>query len=637
MAKSDEERLLVLVEARIRDLEKNMAKASYTADKNFDRMRRSSRTATRAMERDMQRSTSAMNKALATTTAQIGSFGKVFAGGLIGGLTIAGLTAIVSRVRDVAGSVAEVGYQAKVAGVNVRSFQELKYVAEQNRIGIDALTDGLKEMNLRADEFVFSGGKSGSAAEAFKRLGYDAETLAIRLKNPSALFAEIIGRLQQLDKAGQIRVADEIFGGTGGEEFVKLIDEGERGIRRMIGTANDMGLVMDEELIDKAADLDQRFADVADTVETVLKQAIVNAASALAAFIDQFRDFENRSSRNLEAKQAELAHERFNLENQILQAENNPKLTNQQRRRTLNNLNRQLNEKNKQDAEITSVLNDRLYPPGSDSDTTDLAPITVTTSGSGGSKKRGGGGRGGRSVDQDRRAVERMIQALQDEQKTLAMGEREKEIFNNLRRAGEAATEQERQAITDLTGAIYDQRQAQEQAAETADFFRQTAYDSFMAIIPAIETGNAALDNFLNTLIQAAAQAALFGDGPLGGLFGGGLFSAIIPKNADGTGFFKGGPSIVGERGPELVNLPRGSEVIPNHRLGSSGTAGNASAAVEPIKVSNHFSIDARGAQQGVAEEIQRALDRAAPGIVRQSVQATDAAMRKSKQFGGMG
>lgn len=37
-----------------------------------------------------------------------------------------------------------------------------------------------------------------------------------------------------------------------------------------------------------------------------------------------------------------------------------------------------------------------------------------------------------------------------------------------------------------------------------------------------------------------------------------------IPKNATGTYGFQGGASIVGENGPEIVNLPKGSGVIPN-------------------------------------------------------------------------
>jgi hypothetical protein len=47
-----------------------------------------------------------------------------------------------------------------------------------------------------------------------------------------------------------------------------------------------------------------------------------------------------------------------------------------------------------------------------------------------------------------------------------------------------------------------------------------------------------------------------------------------IPGFAEGVTNFRGGTALVGERGPELVNLPRGSDVIPNHALGGMGAGG---------------------------------------------------------------
>ncbi|MCD1634541.1 hypothetical protein K7H91_12235 [Martelella mediterranea] len=502
----DEKRLLVTFEARMTKYERDLERTKRATSKNF-----------RAMRKEAETSASRIDKAMSGALSNVGAMLK---GGLIGALTVGGVAQITRTFAGYARSVAEVGDQAETAAMKVKDFQELKYVAEQNRIGVDALTDGLKEMNLRADEFITSKGKSGSAAEAFKRLGYDADTLAIKLKNPSALFAEIIGRLQQLDKAAQIRIADEIFGGTGGEQFVRLIGQGEQGIRDTIQAANDLGVVMDEDLIRKAEDLDEQFQTVATTVGTTLKKAIVEAANALVLFINAFREFENRSNASLEFKQAELAHERSSLEDQILETKNNPRMTDQQRRRTLNNLNRQLNEKNKQDEEITRILNDRLKPKDDDSDTTYLESFEVVTNGDGGSGG-GGGSRRSSSIDREREGVERLIQALKDEYDALGMTEEQKRIVHNLRRAGETATARERDQIAQLTSAIHTEEEAQARAAEQAAFFRDTAYDGFMALVPAINTGNAALDSLINSLIQATAQAALLGKGPLAGLFGG--------------------------------------------------------------------------------------------------------------------
>lgn len=43
-----------------------------------------------------------------------------------------------------------------------------------------------------------------------------------------------------------------------------------------------------------------------------------------------------------------------------------------------------------------------------------------------------------------------------------------------------------------------------------------------------------------------------------------------VPYLAEGTDYFQGGMAIVGERGPELVNLPTGSRVTPNDKLGGN-------------------------------------------------------------------
>jgi len=66
---------------------------------------------------------------------------------------------------------------------------------------------------------------------------------------------------------------------------------------------------------------------------------------------------------------------------------------------------------------------------------------------------------------------------------------------------------------------------------------------------------------------------AIFGD--VGSTGGASDFFAYLGKLlsgsfANGTNFAPGGLALVGERGPELVNLPRGSAVTPNHKIGGS-------------------------------------------------------------------
>ncbi|MEP0239031.1 MAG: hypothetical protein ABJL28_13715 [Marinomonas sp.] len=93
--------------------------------------------------------------------------------------------------------------------------------------------------------------------------------------------------------------------------------------------------------------------------------------------------------------------------------------------------------------------------------------------------------------------------------------------------------------------------------------------DSAMESIAAIDSlANAAKGGSFLDILSSVIGLGL----QLGSI---GAFGSSVAKNinatkgyADGTGYAPGGVAIVGERGPELVNLPRGSEVVPNHQLG---------------------------------------------------------------------
>lgn len=306
---AETEQLVVALEARIRDFERNFTRANKTANDNFGRI-----------EKRAKHSGDALEKSLGGAVSRVGgvlkNFGAGFAGGILGGLSVAGLQRIASAVGDVAKNVAMIGSNAKMAGLSNRAFQELSYVAEQSRISVGALADGMKELALRADEFITTGG--GSAAESFARLGYTADELKVKLKDPSALLVDIIARLQQLDKAAQIRIADELFGGQAGERFVELLDRGADGIRAMIAEAHSFGLVLDDDVIAKADEIDRKFNLISRTIGTKVKGAIVSAVGELLEFVDTLRDVEERQSATLGNQLSELGMRRLENENAIL-------------------------------------------------------------------------------------------------------------------------------------------------------------------------------------------------------------------------------------------------------------------------------------------------------------------------------
>lgn len=229
--------------------------------------------------------------------SRVSGLGRAFVGGLAAGVVTSAFAGITGSVTDTIRSIAQLGDEAKRAGVPLKDFQEWKFVAEQNRIGVDQMVDGLKELNLRADEFAVTG--SGPAAEAFQRLGFGAAQLKEKLKNPSDLMLEIIGRMERMDKAAQIRIADEIFGGSAGERFVELLGQGESGLRQTIARAHEVGAVLDSEMVNKAADLDRRFTELTARIGNVGKAVAVNVAGAASSAFTLLDDLGRKADMTL--------------------------------------------------------------------------------------------------------------------------------------------------------------------------------------------------------------------------------------------------------------------------------------------------------------------------------------------------
>jgi hypothetical protein len=111
----------------------------------------------------------------------------------------------------------------------------------------------------------------------------------------------------------------------------------------------------------------------------------------------------------------------------------------------------------------------------------------------------------------------------------------------------------------------------------------------------------------INEIAAKNIAKAIFGDKGSGGGFFDDIFKSIgsfLPAFAGGTSFAPGGMSLVGERGPEIVNLPRGASVTPNNRLGGNVVSINVNVPAG----TNSASADRIALVTGQA--VQRALRR---------------------------
>ena len=195
-----------------------------------------------------------------------------------------------------------------------------------------------------------------------------------------------------------------------------------------------------------------------------------------------------------------------------------------------------------------------------------------------------------KAADREREAVVKLIADLEFEASLVGKTAVEKEKMIAVRQAGAAATDTEKQKIEALVEATYKQNEAWEKSQDALQELNDMGREFAGTLVSGMLDGASATEVLADALRRlgerflSSGLDALFGGGGFGGLFsgmfgGGGKsdpWSGLrIPGFAKGTNFAPGGLALVGEEGPEIVELPRGTQVTPNHMLGQAG--GNSS------------------------------------------------------------
>lgn len=277
--------LLITLEARMTKYERDMARAIKGTNDNFKKMEGRAQQSARNMERSMGRASASIGEKLEGMFAPLMKGGAVVAG--VGGAAIA--------LKEIADSIAEVDREARKAGVSSKVWQQWTYVATATGASIDGVTDALKELNIRGDEFARTG--KGSAEEAFQRLGYTATDVAAKLKDPSRFLDEIIGKLQQMDAAAQTRILDEVFGGTGAEQMAKVLGLSVIEIQNM---RNEAATFTDEQ-IESAKKIDREFSTMWRNFTVYAKQAAIEGVNVASKVIDAINNPGDPGGKKLQA------------------------------------------------------------------------------------------------------------------------------------------------------------------------------------------------------------------------------------------------------------------------------------------------------------------------------------------------
>lgn len=582
----DLEKLVVSLEANLKQYERELARAQGTTVK-----------ALRKIEQDAQKSATRVEGAF----SKLGASFKGFALGAVGALSIERL---VSAAGQAVRSVAKIGDQARQAGVSAEALQKIGFAAEQAGSSIDAVASGMAMLNKRVAEAKANGGDLARLFAA-NNLTFSDDPAENFLK-----VADLVKNARsEIDKT---RIATLALGRSGAE-FIQLLEGGSAGIRAMGAEASDLGAIFSNEVVARAKEIEDRFTALQRIVDTQIKGAFVSMADETVRSLDDIKSAMDRLGEPI----AELFG--FMQEIDSFVREYGP-FSDRARQGTLFG-GQTVNRAGKSD-----LMANRSVP---------TAPVRAGRTRAGTQQDA--------QVDAYRRAqqaIEDYVSGLRDESRqleieiaTIGMSNAEKakyvaiaNLSADVSAKQRAAAEAEAAKIAELT-TRYEALQRQQELIESLQGdFRDALGGLFQDIgagVKPIDALTAALGRLAqrlgDTLINAGLDSLFGGSGAggllagifhAGGVAGAGISGRRVPALA-----FAGAPryhagGIAGLAPNEVpAILQRGERIIPR-----GAGAGSVNLSFAPV-INMQGNVDDRRMRAILAEQ-QRAFERRVPGIV---------------------
>ncbi len=535
---TDVERLAVLIEANTKSYERAMKRVISRTE-----------GATRRSARSLGR----LEKATSRAGAAAQAFATRFLAGFGIGAGVAGILGAADAVQNMTAEMSKLVDVADKVGVTVEQLQELRFAGEQNSVAFNTTDMALQRFSRRIAEAANGSGELLPILKANNLELRDSDGNLRPLIDILKDYADLVRNAGS--NSEQLLLSFKAFDSEGAA-YVNVLRDGAAGLDEMAEKARETSRVFDDDFARRIKQIDQEFSDFATNISTHIKGGILDLVSALAQLREQVHDlagsgidqqiarFKNELNAALEAPVGSLQRRSAPRYLKLIEDLQSKKFA----------------VSNPSDDGSGETTDPRVF--GSLVPVPRLRPPrTIIPDGGVRSSAIS-------NLERQRAAADKLIATLEHELNLIGLSAVEQEVMNNLRQAGAGATEQQRGAIASLTRELEAARVAEQAMAEIMDLFAQTATSAISGLINGTESLSDSLRRLVDQLAAAALQAALLGNGPLAGLFGGGggllpaLFGGGSPFNLLAGARAQGGPVsagrgyLVGERGPEIF-VPR--------------------------------------------------------------------------------
>lgn len=234
----------------------------------------------------VDRESKRMAKSIATVDRASKAAGSVlsgFVGGIVAGGALAAFTSLsgaIGKATKALEDFEEIGNRAKTVGLRNDTFQAISFGALQADVSQEKLN---KSLEVFTKNVGLARNGTGALYSGLKTLNPELLNAIVsagdqeqRLRKVAEAFA------QTTDATERAAIATAVFGKSG-IDMVRVLEGGRNAIDKLKTAARDLGIIVPDELIERAGELDDKLAVLGKVIDVNISQALVNAAPLLVA------------------------------------------------------------------------------------------------------------------------------------------------------------------------------------------------------------------------------------------------------------------------------------------------------------------------------------------------------------------
>ncbi|MBW7056982.1 hypothetical protein KY389_09785 [Paracoccus bogoriensis] len=278
---SEVQGLIISLEARTAQLERGLKRANEAQRRAATQMERRARQSAERMEAAYAR----VPEGIAASFNRLRTLALPFAGGLlggvIGGLGVERLTSTVrARLADISESI---GKAADRASIGVEALQGLQHGFGLAGVATNEFNGALERFAQRVGEAATGGGALATVLDRY-RIGI--RTANGEMRSQMDLLRDLAELIRRAPSDQERSAIAQAAFGNAGRAMVLALREGGAGLDAMIERAREGGFVIEESLVRRAEELDDRFSDLTNRIGIFGKRLAVTLADAAVELAD---------------------------------------------------------------------------------------------------------------------------------------------------------------------------------------------------------------------------------------------------------------------------------------------------------------------------------------------------------------